>query len=197
MSEHLTHHRHDARLFRMEGRLTELVTVGLLPEGIRMHNTFAGTIVAGEPAGALVRGVDEFVIRPDGTGVVDAREVVISEAGTLTEANAVITSPVVGAANSRDIALACDDGSDEVCISEFQVGLQYERCLACVAANLFCRVALEYQYWDTGDLYATSSSYAFLQGGYPEFAGRVDASADAHDGDLDLIGLALRVGLDY
>ncbi|OLT06127.1 hypothetical protein BJF90_18325 [Pseudonocardia sp. CNS-004] len=67
----------------MEGTLTELVTVGLLPEGLRMHNSFEGTIVAGEPAGALVRGVDAFVIRPDGIGVVDAREVVTSSAGTL------------------------------------------------------------------------------------------------------------------
>jgi hypothetical protein len=72
-----------ARLFRMEGRMTELVTVGLLPEGIRMHNSFEGTIVEGEPAGAHVSGIDEFVIRPDGIGVVDAREVVISGAGTL------------------------------------------------------------------------------------------------------------------
>ncbi|PVZ06403.1 hypothetical protein [Actinomycetospora cinnamomea] len=84
LADHRSRHRPDDRLFRMEGRLTELVTVGLLPEGIRMHNTFAGTIVAGEPAGALVRGVDEFVIRPDGVGVVDAREVVTSEAGTLS-----------------------------------------------------------------------------------------------------------------
>jgi hypothetical protein len=75
--------RHDARLFRMEGELTELVTVGLLPEGVRMHNTFEGTIVAGEPSDARVRGIDEFLIRPDGIGVVDAREVVIAPTGTL------------------------------------------------------------------------------------------------------------------
>ena len=66
MSEH--HSTPDARLFRMEGRMTELVTVGLLPEGLRMHNSFEGTIVAGELAGARVSGIDEFVIRPDGVG---------------------------------------------------------------------------------------------------------------------------------
>jgi hypothetical protein len=71
------------RLFRMEGRLTELVTVGLFGEGVRMRNTFEGTIVSGRPAGALVRGVDEFVIRPDGVGVVDAREVLTSAEGAL------------------------------------------------------------------------------------------------------------------
>ena len=73
-----------ARLFRMEGQLTELVTVGLVDEGLQMHNTFEGRIVAGEPAGALVRGIDEFVIRPDGIGVVDAREVVTADGGALT-----------------------------------------------------------------------------------------------------------------
>lgn len=76
-------HRPD-RLFRMEGALTELVTVGLFGEGIRMRNTFEGTIVSGEPAGGQVRGVDEFVVRPDGVGLVDAREVITSSAGTLT-----------------------------------------------------------------------------------------------------------------
>ncbi len=81
MYEH--HFPENARLFRMEGRMTELVTVGLLPEGLRMHNSFEGVVVAGEPAGALVRGIDEFVIRPDGVGVVDAREVVTSASGSL------------------------------------------------------------------------------------------------------------------
>ncbi|MCV2490796.1 DUF3237 domain-containing protein [Geodermatophilus sp. YIM 151500] len=71
-----------ARIFRMEGRLTELVVVGLLPEGVRMHNTFEGTIVDGEPAGGHVRGIDEFVIRPDGVGAIDAREVLSATAGT-------------------------------------------------------------------------------------------------------------------
>ena len=66
---------HD-RLFRMEGRMTELVTVGLFGEGLRMYNSFEGRIVAGEPAGASVRGVDVFTIRPDGVGIVDGRELV-------------------------------------------------------------------------------------------------------------------------
>ncbi|MFR9805241.1 hypothetical protein ACL02T_23590 [Pseudonocardia sp. RS010] len=75
---------HRTRLFRMEGRLTELVVVGLADEGLRMHNSFEGRIVDGEPTGGRVSGVDEFLIRPDGIGVVDAREVVVSDAGSLT-----------------------------------------------------------------------------------------------------------------
>lgn len=81
MSEH--DRTPDPRLFRMEGRMTELVTVGLVTEGLRMHNSFEGTIIAGEPAGARVSGVDEFVIRPDGVGVVDAREIVTTASGGL------------------------------------------------------------------------------------------------------------------
>lgn len=117
-------------------------------------------------------------------------------ASALTEATAITQDPV-GSANSRDTAIACKDHSEDVCISEFQVGLQYECCLSCVPATVFFRAALEYQHWDTGDLYAATNSYAYLEGGYPEFAGRVDANSNAHDGDLDLIGLALRIGLDY
>ncbi len=67
---------HDTPPFRMEGRLTELVTVGLFADGIHMSNTFEGTIVTGTLQGAHVRGVDLFRIRPDGVGVIDARELV-------------------------------------------------------------------------------------------------------------------------
>ena len=69
------------RLFRVEGRLTELITIGLFPEGLRMQRSFEGRIVAGQPAGALVCGVEEFIIRPDGTGVIDARQVISANAG--------------------------------------------------------------------------------------------------------------------
>lgn len=75
---------HDTQLFRMEGRLTELVTVGLFADGIHMHNTFEGTIVSGDLAGARVRGIDEFRIRHDGTGVIDARELVTADGRHLT-----------------------------------------------------------------------------------------------------------------
>jgi hypothetical protein len=70
----------------VEGSLTELVTVGLSDEGLRMHNRFEGRIVSGQPAGGQVRGADEFLIRPDGVGVVDAREVITADAGSLTAA---------------------------------------------------------------------------------------------------------------
>jgi hypothetical protein len=72
------------RLFRVEGCLTELITMGLFAEGLRMQRSFEGRIVSGQPAGALVCGVEEFIIRPDGTGVIDARQVISADDGPLT-----------------------------------------------------------------------------------------------------------------
>jgi hypothetical protein len=56
---------------------------------------------------------------------------------------------------------------------------------------------VEYQHWDTGNVLAQSNSFAFLRGGAPPFGARVDASAIAHDGDLDLLGFVLGAGLCY
>jgi hypothetical protein len=114
----------------------------------------------------------------------------------LTEANAISADPV-GAANSRDGAFVCTDNDERLYISELQLGLQYERCIPCCGAVFFVRGGMEYQHWNTGDLAATSSSYAFLQGGPPNVGGRVDAAADAHQGTLDLIGFVLGAGITY
>jgi hypothetical protein len=119
-----------------------------------------------------------------------------STASALTEANATTQDPAA-AANSRDQAFAVRDGTENVYISEIQLGVQYEHCLCCLPATVFLRAAFEYQHWNTGSVSARSNSYAFLQGGPPEFGGRVDASSRAHDGDLNLIGFALAAGLTY
>ena len=63
-------------LYRFEGRFTEMIAVGPVPEGFRMHNSFAGSITAGELTGATVDGVDYFRIRSDGMGIVDGHELV-------------------------------------------------------------------------------------------------------------------------
>ena len=119
-----------------------------------------------------------------------------STASVLTEANAITKDPV-GAANSRDKAFASKEHSEDVYISEIQLGIQYERCLPCCPGVFFFRAGLEYQHWVTGDVVAQSNSFAFLQGGPSEFGGRVDAFSYAHDGDLDLIGFMLGTGLTY
>lgn len=66
-------------IYRFEASLGEMYPIGLFPEGIRFHNQFAGTVTDGPFAGARIFGLDPFLLRPDGIGVIDAPEVI--EAG--------------------------------------------------------------------------------------------------------------------
>lgn len=118
-----------------------------------------------------------------------------SSASALTEATAITVSPAA-AANSRDEAFASSD-SQYMFLSEVQLGLQYERCLACLPTTFFFRAGMEYQHWNTGEVGAETSSFAFLEGVDPAFGGRVDAASVAHDGDLDMIGFVVGAGLTY
>lgn len=61
-------------LYQFEGRLTEINPVGLFPEGLRLANKFEGTVTNGPLSGARVWGIDHFLVRPDGVGVLDAPE---------------------------------------------------------------------------------------------------------------------------
>ena len=63
-----------ALIYRFEARLTDVNPVGVLPEGLRFANPFEGAITAGPLAGARVWGIDHFLVRPDGVGVIDAPE---------------------------------------------------------------------------------------------------------------------------
>lgn len=58
-------------LYRFEAQL-DVVPIGLVPEGIRMANTFDGRVTAGRFEGARVWGIDHFILRRDGVGIVDA-----------------------------------------------------------------------------------------------------------------------------
>ena len=58
-------------LYRFEAQL-DVVPIGLVPEGIRMANSFDGRVTAGDFEGARVWGVDHFLLRSDGVGIVDA-----------------------------------------------------------------------------------------------------------------------------
>lgn len=63
-------------LYRFEGQLGELYPIGLFPDGIRFHNEFEGRVVDGPFAGGRIFGLDQFVQRPDGIGVIVAPEVI-------------------------------------------------------------------------------------------------------------------------
>lgn len=77
----------DAMIYRFVARLTDVNPVGVLPEGLRMANAFEGEIVEGPLAGSRIWGVDPFLLRPDGIGVVDAPET-ISGGGRHIQAHA-------------------------------------------------------------------------------------------------------------
>lgn len=66
----------DNFFYRLEGKFTKLGPIGLVTDGLRMDNEFAGTITDGALAGAQMTGIDFFRIRADGVGVVDAREMI-------------------------------------------------------------------------------------------------------------------------
>lgn len=119
-------------------------------------------------------------------------------ASAFTEASAVVKAPIGAAsANSRDKAFASKDHNDTVVIGEAVLGVQWEKCCKCIPASCFFRAGLEYQHWETGDVFASSNSFAFLHDGPTTFGGRVDASANATDGNLDLFGIFIGAGITY
>lgn len=63
-------------IYRFEARLAEMYPIGIFPEGIRFHNDFDGTIVAGPFTGGRIFGLDQFMLRGDGVGVIVAPEVI-------------------------------------------------------------------------------------------------------------------------
>lgn len=63
-------------VYRLEGKLSDMYPIGVFPEGIRFHNDFSADVVAGPFAGGRVFGLDLFLLRPDGVGVIVAPEVI-------------------------------------------------------------------------------------------------------------------------
>lgn len=64
--------------YSWEAQITKIVPVGLTPAGLRMDVHFSGHLNDGELAGAELNGIDYLLLRPDGVGVIDARESIIS-----------------------------------------------------------------------------------------------------------------------
>lgn len=63
-------------IYRFEAKLAEMYPIGIFPEGIRFHNDFDGTIVAGPFTCGRIFGLDQFMLRRDGVGVIVAPEVI-------------------------------------------------------------------------------------------------------------------------
>lgn len=72
-------------LYRFEAHLT-LNPIGPGPEGLRFTNPFEGTVTGGELAaagfaGARVWGIDPFLLRSDGVGIIDASKTITAGDG--------------------------------------------------------------------------------------------------------------------
>lgn len=74
--------------YSFTARFTDLKAIGITPSGLRLDVSFAGTVSEGPLAGEPIEGIDFLLIRPDGIGVVEVRE-------------------VIGSPTSRQVALHC------------------------------------------------------------------------------------------
>lgn len=66
-------------VYAIDGQFHDIVIIGPVNEGFRMNGHFGGTVTEGELAGATMTGVDYFLLRHDGVGVVRAQEVITHE----------------------------------------------------------------------------------------------------------------------
>jgi hypothetical protein len=68
-------------VYRFEAKFTDLVPIGLVPEGIRLDAPFAGPIVEGPFKGGTVSGTTYGLLRADGVEVIDVRGFFATPAG--------------------------------------------------------------------------------------------------------------------
>lgn len=62
--------------YSFTARFTDLKAIGITPSGLRLDVSFTGTVNEGPLAGEPIEGIDLLLIRPDGIGVVEVREVI-------------------------------------------------------------------------------------------------------------------------
>lgn len=62
-------------LYRFEAHL-DIVPIGLVPEGLRMANSFEGEVTEGLLRGARVWGIDHLLLRFDGIAIIDAQKTI-------------------------------------------------------------------------------------------------------------------------
>ena len=69
--------------YRFRARFTESIQIGPVDGGLRVDNYFDGRITDGALTGARVRGVDQVRIRDDASVVLDIRETIETDQGTI------------------------------------------------------------------------------------------------------------------
>lgn len=62
-------------LYRFEAQL-DFVPIGLVPEGLRMANSYEGRVTEGAFPGARVWGIDHLLVRRDGVSVIDSQKTI-------------------------------------------------------------------------------------------------------------------------
>jgi hypothetical protein len=83
-----------AVLYDLELQLLEMRPIGLVREGLRFDVPFAGTVSGGRLGDGSVRGIDFFLLRPDGVGVVDARmTIALADGNVHVHARGFLTPP--------------------------------------------------------------------------------------------------------
>lgn len=68
-------------VFEFHAQVTAIVPIGIVPEGLRLDGHVDGRVTAGPLSGARITGVDYLLLRTDGVGVVNAREVITTGDG--------------------------------------------------------------------------------------------------------------------
>jgi hypothetical protein len=83
-----------AVLYDLELELLEMRPIGIVNEGLRFDVPFAGRVSGGRLGEGSVHGVDYFLLRPDGVGVVDARlTIALADGNVHVRANGFLTPP--------------------------------------------------------------------------------------------------------
>lgn len=65
--------------YAFRGAFTKSVPIGLIPGGLRIDVSLVGTVTEGPLTGDSITGTDTLLLRSDGVGQVDVREIITSE----------------------------------------------------------------------------------------------------------------------
>ena len=114
--------------------------------------------------------------------------VIFAKFREMAHADAIVFDSFNSAA-ATSINTAVAEGEDVAFNAEIQLGLQYERPLACSSAKFFCRAGFEYQFWGIDGGIAAAGSTAFTNNV------TISSGATVDDWVLHLVGAFASTGL--